>query len=266
MEAAAGATSTTVPTEVVVHVAGAVVRPGVHTLPAGARVVDAVDAAGGLSAAADQTRVNLAALVSDGERVYVPTVGEQAPPPIATGADEPRDNPGEAGGGEGALIDINTATEADLDELPGVGPATAAAIIEHRQSIGGFTSVDQLLDVRGIGEAKLEQLRPLVRILAGVSDRWVLVLAAAAAAGALVAAPLPLLPVAALLLAAVLLRRPPMLCLAVGLLASALGHRALAGLDGAPEGRVRAEALLVSDPEPTPGGVRVLMPVSEGDE
>jgi competence protein ComEA len=164
VEGAAGATSTTVPTEVVVHVAGAVVRPGVHTLPVGARVVDAVDAAGGLSAAADQTRVNLAALVSDGERVYVPTVGEQPPPPVASGAGEPRDNAGEAGGVEGAPIDINTATEADLEELPGVGPATAAAIIEHRQSIGGFTSIDQLLDVRGIGEAKLEQLRPLVRV------------------------------------------------------------------------------------------------------
>lgn len=163
VEGEAGVTGTTVP-EVVVHVAGAVVRPGVHTLSAGARVVDAVDAAGGLNAAADQTRVNLAALVSDGERVYVPTVGEQAPPPVATGAGEPGENPAQAGGGEGAPVDINTATEADLDELPGVGPATAAAIIEHRQSIGGFTSVDQLLDVRGIGEAKLEQLRPLVRI------------------------------------------------------------------------------------------------------
>ena len=150
-------------TEVVVHVAGAVVRPGVHTLPAGARVVDAVDAAGGMSGAADQSRVNLAALVADGERVYVPTVGEPPPPPVAAGSAQPSGSPAEVAE-EGAPIDINTATEADLDELPGVGPATAAAIIEHRQSIGGFTSVDQLLDVRGIGEAKLEQLRPLVRV------------------------------------------------------------------------------------------------------
>lgn len=146
----------TVPTELVVHVAGAVVSPGVHRLPTGARVIDAVDAAGGLRGDSDVGRVNLAAPLADGARVYVPAVGEVAPPVAEVDAG--------AIDGAGGPLDLNTAGEEELDGLPGVGPATAAAIVEHRALIGRFTAVDQLLDVRGIGEAKLEQLRPLVRV------------------------------------------------------------------------------------------------------
>jgi competence protein ComEA len=149
-----------VPEELVVHVAGAVARPGVHTLALGARVVDAVDAAGGLAPTADGARLNLAAPVSDGERVYVPALGEE-PPPVVGGTGGAA---GTAGGAEAGPVNLNQADAQELDALPGVGPATAAAIIEHRERIGGFTSVDQLLDVRGIGEAKLEQLRPLVTV------------------------------------------------------------------------------------------------------
>jgi competence protein ComEA len=144
---------------VVVHVAGAVAAPGVHELPPGSRVVDAIEAAGGLVADADEARINLAAPVADGERVYVPRVGEVEPPPVSGSS-----GGGDAGEGATGPVDLNRADEAALDALPGVGPATAAAIIEHRDQIGGFTSVDQLLDVRGIGEAKLEQLRPLVTV------------------------------------------------------------------------------------------------------
>lgn len=142
----------------VVHVAGAVLLPGVHELPAGSRVVDAIDAAGGLAASADGARLNLAAALTDGERVYVLQMGEAAPPPVAASASA--DAPGSASG----PIDLNTADEAALDGLPGVGPATAAAIVEHRTRIGRFTSVDQLLDVRGIGQAKLDAIRDLVRV------------------------------------------------------------------------------------------------------
>jgi competence protein ComEA len=156
---APGSTVTTAPDVLVVHVAGAVADPGVHELPAGSRVVDAIESAGGLTAEADGSRINLAAPVADGERVYVPKVGEAAPPPVA----------GDSGGSSAAAastgpVDLNSADESALDALPGVGPATAAAIIQHREQIGRFTSVDQLLDVRGIGEAKLEQLRPLVTV------------------------------------------------------------------------------------------------------
>lgn len=151
-------TTSVVSDTLVVHVAGEVADPGVHELPAGSRVVDAIEAAGGLTAEADGARINLAAPVSDGERVYVPKVGEVAPPVVVGSA---------GGGGSGASagpVNLNSADEAALDALPGVGPATAAAIIDHRRQIGRYTSVDQLLDVRGIGEAKLEQLRPLVTV------------------------------------------------------------------------------------------------------
>ncbi len=157
--AAASPSSTT--DVLVVHVAGAVLLPGVHELPAGARVVDAIDVAGGLAADADGARLNLAAALTDGERVYVLHMGEDAPPPVAASS---------AAGGSAAAgspsgpIDLNTADEAALDGLPGVGPATAAAIVAHRAQIGRFTSVDQLLDVRGIGQAKLDAIRDLVRV------------------------------------------------------------------------------------------------------
>jgi competence protein ComEA len=158
---AAVAPSTTTTGALLVHVAGAVAFPGVHELPAGSRVVDALEVAGGLAPDADSGRLNLAAPVHDGERVYVLHQGEAGPPPVAG------DSTGTgASGGESAAgpIDLNTADEAALDALPGVGPATAAAIVAHRQQIGRFTSVDQLLDVRGIGTAKLEALRDLVQV------------------------------------------------------------------------------------------------------
>jgi competence protein ComEA len=146
--------STTAST-VVVHLSGAVARPGVLHLPVGTRVVDAVDAAGGLALDADADRVNLAAPLVDGGRVHVPRVGEVAPT-VDDGAAGVTSAPGP--------IDINTATAAELEELPGIGPATASAIVEHRERHGPFASVDSLGDVSGIGDAKLAQLRDLVRV------------------------------------------------------------------------------------------------------
>lgn len=146
-------TATAPPGPVVVHVAGAVVHPGVQQLPASARVVDAVDAAGGLTPEADAGRVNLAAELVDGSQIYVPALGEE--PAAVVGA--------ETGSGEGP-VDVNVADGATLETLPGIGPSTAAAIIDHRERNGPFTSVDGLLAVRGIGEAKLAELRDLVRV------------------------------------------------------------------------------------------------------
>ena len=140
----------------VVHIAGAVNAPGVYQLVAGSRVIDAVQAAGGLSVEANPDAVNLAAVVTDGQRVYVPAVGEPISPTVA---DE---------GVDSALepwpININSASSDRLEDLPGVGPATAAAIIAHRDQQGPFASVDQLADVRGIGPAKLEAIRALVTV------------------------------------------------------------------------------------------------------
>ena len=147
------------PARIVVDVVGAVVRPGVHELPAGSRVTDAIDAAGGFTAGADRIRLNLAQPVADGSRVWVPAVGESTGPDLVPVI-------GGSGGAEGdrgpgsATVDINTADAASLESLPGIGPSLAAAIVEHRQRHGPFATVDDLIDVSGIGPAKLEQIRP----------------------------------------------------------------------------------------------------------
>lgn len=146
---------------VVVHVAGAVTSPGLYRLGDGARVADALDAAGGPANDADLDAVNLAGKVADGERVYVPRRGE-APPAVVAGG-----GPGapDAGGGLSAgPLDLNTATAEQLEALPGVGPATVEAILSYRKEKGRFRSVDELLEVRGIGEAKLAGLRAKVRV------------------------------------------------------------------------------------------------------
>ncbi|MFN8050566.1 MAG: ComEA family DNA-binding protein [Acidimicrobiales bacterium] len=165
----AGST-TTLGGAVVVHVAGAVVTPGLVRLGSGARVADAVAAAGGLRPDADADRLNLAAPLSDGTRVFVPTVGRPDPVPVPTGAASAGAGAGGAGAGSvgtpgpGAPVDINSADVALLDTLPGVGPSTAAAIVAYRSEHGPFASVDDLQDVRGIGPAKFDALRDLVTV------------------------------------------------------------------------------------------------------
>ena len=162
----ASTTGTGAAGDLIVQAAGAVVRPGVYHLAAGARVGDLIALAGGLTADADADRVNLASPLADGVRVWVPRRGE-ADPPVAIGGGASGGAGGSGGtGGSGppALVDLNTATAEELDALPGIGPATAAAIIDHRQRNGPFRSVDDLADVRGIGQAKLAQLRELVRV------------------------------------------------------------------------------------------------------
>lgn len=147
--------------EVVVHVAGAVTGPGVQHLPVGARVVDAIDAAGGAAPDADLGRVNLAAPLVDGQQVYVPKVGEAGGGAGDAGAAGPT---GSSGAGPPPVVDLNTATLDQLDELPGVGPSIAQAILDHRAENGPFGSVEELLEVRGIGQAKLDQLHSRVTV------------------------------------------------------------------------------------------------------
>ncbi|MGH9184129.1 MAG: helix-hairpin-helix domain-containing protein [Acidimicrobiales bacterium] len=154
---AAAVTTTTGPVPVVAHAAGAVREPGVYRLPPGARVAELVEAAGGAAESADLDRLNLAAPLSDGQRVYVPRAGEPVPVP------EEGDGPTPAGD-DGTVVDLNSAGAGELEALPGVGPAIARAILDERERRGRFTSVEQLIDVRGIGEAKLAQLRDLVRV------------------------------------------------------------------------------------------------------
>ncbi len=148
-----GPATTDAPTELTVHVAGAVVAPGLYVLGADARTADAVTAAGGALADADLNRINLAAPVADGSRVFVPVLGEAIPSVV-----------GDFGAGSSGPVDLNTATAEQLIALPGVGPATAQAIVDHRDRTGRFRSIDDLLEVRGIGEAKLEALRDSVMV------------------------------------------------------------------------------------------------------
>lgn len=154
-DTAASPTSTTA-TVLNVHAAGAVSRPGVVQVAPNARVADVVAAAGGATTEADLDQVNLAAPVADGERIYVPRRGE-------TIANSARPQAG-AGAATPAIVNLNQATLAQLESLPGVGPATAQAILEYRAQRGRFRSVDDLLNVRGIGPAKLEQIRPHARV------------------------------------------------------------------------------------------------------
>ena len=131
-------------------------------------IPDALTAAGGPLPDADLDRVNLAAPVADGSRLYVPRVGEDAVPGVVGGEGGAGGSGGavpNAGAGDpGALIDINTATAAELESLPGIGPATASAIVEHRERHGPFAHVDDLVNVRGIGDAKLAGLRDRVHV------------------------------------------------------------------------------------------------------
>jgi competence protein ComEA len=161
---AAVATTTTEPavTMVVVHVDGAVAVPGVHELRPGARVDDAIAAAGGLTAAADRERLNLAAPVADGQRVWVPRRGEDEPPVVTPVGGGPADPSGP--GAPAAPVDLNTADAAALETLPGVGPTIAAAIIRHRETEGRFDRVDDLLAVAGIGPSRLAVLEGLVTV------------------------------------------------------------------------------------------------------
>jgi competence protein ComEA len=134
----------------VVHVAGEVASPGLYELPAGSRVRDAIEAAGGAREGADLDALNLAALISDGEKVYVARKGEPATAPDASTP------PGK--------VNLNSATLSQLESLPGVGPVIAQRILDYRQRKGRFTSVRQLLEVEGIGEKKYASMKDQVTV------------------------------------------------------------------------------------------------------
>lgn len=140
------------PEELAVYVTGAVASPGVYYLPEESRVQDALEAAGGPALNADLNRVNLAQRLHDEDHLYFPEVGEESLPPTS-------------GMGSGAtLININTASAPELETLPGVGPALAQSIVDHRETHGPFASVEEITEVRGIGQAILDEIRELVTV------------------------------------------------------------------------------------------------------
>jgi competence protein ComEA len=137
-----------------VYVSGAVRSPGVYTLPPGSIAQDAVQAAGGPTQDADLSLVNLAARVADGQQVHVPRVGEKVAQKSSTAVPRSPSSP----------LNINTATAAELEQLPGIGPSLAARIVQYRQEHGPFRTVDALLLVSGIGPATLDRIRPLITV------------------------------------------------------------------------------------------------------
>ncbi|OFU55166.1 hypothetical protein HMPREF3121_06490 [Corynebacterium sp. HMSC11E11] len=175
-----GAGDGAVPAEIIVSVVGMVHHPGVVTVPGTARVADAVNAAGGMLPEASPASVNLASPLVDGQQILV---GPDPLPALSTGGTSAGAPDGAAsaaggvgggeagagggaggGGGGGGLVNINTASEAELETVTGIGPATAKKIVAHREQHGPFTSVDQLEEVPGIGPAKLEGMRAEVTV------------------------------------------------------------------------------------------------------
>jgi competence protein ComEA len=147
-----------VPTEqpVIVHITGAVPRPGVYALPQGARVQDVISAAGGFLAEAEKSAINLAALLEDGERLDVPFI-EGASPILAT--------PGPTViAAETDLININTATAEELDSLPGIGATLAQRIIDYREANGPFISTEDIINVPGIGSGNFERFKDMITV------------------------------------------------------------------------------------------------------
>jgi competence protein ComEA len=142
------------PSEVIlVHVAGAVRTPGLYEFPAGSRVVDAIETAGGPTRSADLDALNLAAPLQDGAKIEVFKEGEAVAPSPGVGT-EP----------EGGTISLNTADQIALETIPGIGPVTATAIIAFREEIGRFESIEQLLEVDGIGPATFDSIRSYVTL------------------------------------------------------------------------------------------------------
>jgi competence protein ComEA len=155
MDAPSGSATGTPGAEIVVDVSGKVREPGIHRLPAGSRVVDALEAAGGVRPGTETAGLNRARFLVDGEQVVVGgPAPAQAQPPAGTTA---------AGAAPTGPVSLNTATVEQLDTLPGVGPVLAQHIIDHRTRHGGFRSVEELREVNGIGERRFADLRNLVR-------------------------------------------------------------------------------------------------------
>ncbi|MDP4695583.1 MAG: helix-hairpin-helix domain-containing protein [Ilumatobacteraceae bacterium] len=170
----------TTPQIITVHVAGAVKNPGVYRLKYGSRINDGIVAAGGATSAANLDVINLATVLNEGEQIYVPKRGEKPhvitnrPQVGGAGGVAGAGGAGGAGGVAGAggaansavpqLININLASVVELEQLPGVGPATAKAIVAYREKNGAFLKVEDLLKVRGIGPAKLSEILPRARV------------------------------------------------------------------------------------------------------
>lgn len=159
-----GPTSRNSPDAVVVDIAGAVKKPGLVTLARGARLQDAIDEAGGLRKDADTATMALSERVKDGKKYYIPNLGEElAPPAMSSAPASSRTSRSPAAVAAAARpVNLNTATQAELETLPGIGPAMATRILQLRAQLGSFQNLEQLNDVKGIGPKTLAKLRPFL--------------------------------------------------------------------------------------------------------
>ncbi len=156
---------------IAVHIIGAVPRPGLYEFAEGARVQDAINAAGGLLSSANVASINLAALLEDGQQLDIPYKSGEEPLAEDSGGGEddlnlPGDTeePTDTGGSEDDLININTASLEELDSLPGIGPSIAQRIIDYRDENGPFASIEDLLNVSGIGPSTFDQIKDLITV------------------------------------------------------------------------------------------------------
>ena len=148
--------------EIIVHIDGEVVKPGIVSLPTEARITDAISAAGGLTELADTSKINLAYSLQDGLKVYIPSINDtQVETYIQNDAG---DNVIVQDSSSSSLININSATQSELDSLPGIGPSTASKIIDYRNKNGDFKNIEDLMNVSGIGEAKFNNIRDYICI------------------------------------------------------------------------------------------------------
>lgn len=152
--------------EIIIHIIGEVKKEGIVSLKEGDRVIDAIKKAGGETKNADLSQVNLAYILSDGQKIYIPSKNEKIDTFVISSNESDIGESGENnnGGSSDIKININTATESQLDTLPGVGPSTAMKIIEYRNTNGKFKKIEDIKEVKGIGEAKYEDLKKYITI------------------------------------------------------------------------------------------------------
>jgi len=146
--------------EIILHIVGAVQNPGIVKIKEGSRIVDVIEAAGGIKEDADVSKINLAYIVEDGQKIFVPSVSDEITEETEYVTSESGDNIIiDNNEGENVMVNINKATQTELETLPGIGPAMALRIIEHREENGNFENIEDIKNVKGIGDAKFENIK-----------------------------------------------------------------------------------------------------------